>query len=313
MWNLSITSFKQITAFSIFLFSLLIFNCSENSNSPSGNDDSRPIDEEPPTNENVIQVNKLNDHFTIFSEPIGTSVNATLFSGSEGNLMIDTGYDTMVGELRDSINGINPVGVQFIINTHTDTDHRGGNNVLSGGGTILGHVNGELVYQNSNPGADVLAIDRSYIFNFNGESIRCLLRTNNGHTESDIIVYFPESKIICTGDLYISESFPSVSFARGATVQAHLMTLNYLINYFPDDITYIPGHGRPSTKEELTAYYSMVEATVEIVRNEMATGRSLEDIQRSNVLAEWNSWGTYFVDYNTNSWIRQIYLSYYGL
>ncbi len=55
----------------------------------------------------------------------------------------------------------------------------------------------------------------------------------------------------------------------------------------------------------------MLLATIEKVRAEMENGKNIEDMKKSKVLEEWESWGEFLSFLNTDYWIESIYNSYH--
>jgi hypothetical protein len=56
-------------------------------------------------------------------------------------------------------------------------------------------------------------------------------------------------------------------------------------------------------------YIGMLEKTISVVREEMKSGKSLEQIKNANILEEWSECGKFFSFITKDTWIEQIYLS----
>ena len=260
----------------------------------------------------LFNFNRLNEKLVIAHETYNGGVNVTIFSGSEGNLIIDSGWSTQRLKLDNAIQYLNQLDLNYIINTHNHIDHLGGNGILPDGGTIIGHVNGVNDYQNSSTNPTVIGISNIYDFSYNSENIRCFPLAEWGHTNTDIAIYFEDFKVLCLGDAYLSESFPSVTTSRGARVQHAITNYETIINNFPSDITLIPGHGKRASMDDLVSYLDMVKRTVEIVRSHMDQGKSLNEIIDEEVLKNYDKWGRSLAvqGLDTNYWINAIYYSY---
>ena len=96
------------------------------------------------------------------------------------------------------------------------------------------------------------------------------------------------------GDIYLSESFPLIGIKSGARAQILVKNFKKILSILPEDTRLIPGHGRETTIDDLKNYIDMVETTIRIVRKEMEAGKSLEEIQNTDVLKDWGEWGTFF-------------------
>ena len=101
-----------------------------------------------------------------------------------------------------------------------------------------------------------------------------LLHLGRAHTEGDVFVYLPKEKIVVTGDAvigwtpFMGDGYPE---EWGRTL-ARLEAL--------DVTTMLMGHGEPAGREWLAVFRGYVEALVEAVRQEAATGATLDDVKR---------------------------------
>ena len=260
----------------------------------------------------IFDYDRLNEKTVIVEENIYGGVNVTIFSGDEGNLIIDSGAESLESVLDSTIQVLNPNGLKYIINTHNHIDHLGGNSILPAGGSMIGHDYGRYDFIPTSTNPNFIGITNEYSFTFNDEEIKCFPMTQWGHTNTDIAIYFEDLKILCLGDTYLSESFPSVASSRGARVQNAIINYEFILNNFPSDITIIPGHGHASTTDELRSYLNMVNETVNIVRSQMIDGASLNDIIASNALSDYDQWGQALAadGLTTEFWIMAIYGSY---
>ncbi len=77
------------------------------------------------------------------------------------------------------------------------------------------------------------------ILEFNYEIIK-----TPGHTKDSVSFYFPEEKIMFTGDFLFQNSFGRTDL--GGNNKEMLISLK-LINSYPDNIIIYPGHGNSST------------------------------------------------------------------
>jgi hypothetical protein len=80
-----------------------------------------------------------------------------------------------------------------------------------------------------------------------------------------------------------------------------------LITKIPADAKLIPGHGPISTLDDLKAYHRMLVETSGIVRQKIDAKKSLDQIKKEGLPAEWNSWGAGFI--KTDAWLELIYRS----
>lgn len=107
------------------------------------------------------------------------------------------------------------------------------------------------------------------------------------------------------GDLLISQSFPSI----GPRVKEYMDLLEKIIDVFPGDSKFISGHGRDLSMEGFLDYQKMLLMTIEIVKNGMEEGKSVEDMQKERVLKDYESYNTFLPGLDTNYWISTVYQS----
>ena len=246
--------------------------------------------------------------------PYQLQTNIGVSTGNDGILLVDTGFKERATELKATVQNLCRGKIKYVINTHLHGDHVGGNVVCAKSATLIdGHNldqcmsygvifpgNGELSGESEN------GFDTFYSLNFNGETIQ-IIPYPGVHSDTDLIVYFSSSGIAHMGDLLLTQSFPAV----GSKVKEYLKFLNIVITVFPKETKFIGGHGRDFMLDEVKRYRQMLLATIEKVRAEMESGKTIEDMKTSNVLEEWESWGEFLSFLNTDYWIESIYNSYH--
>lgn len=246
--------------------------------------------------------------------PYQLQTNIGVSTGNDGILLVDTGFKETAMELKATVQELCKGNIKYVINTHLHGDHVGGNVVCAKSATLIdGHNldqcmsygvifpgNGELSGESGN------GFDTYYSLNFNGEKIQ-IIPNPSVHSDADLIVYFSSSVVAHMGDLLLTQSFPAV----GSNVKEYLEFLSKVIAVFPKDTKFIGGHGRDFTLDEVKQYRQMLLATIEKVRAEMENGKTIEDMKKSKVLEEWESWGEFLSFLNTDYWIESIYNSYH--
>ncbi|MFC1493091.1 hypothetical protein ACFL6O_03960, partial [candidate division KSB1 bacterium] len=88
-------------------------------------------------------------------------------------------------------------------------------------------------------------------------------------------------------------------------VEQLAINLKKIIEIMPEDVVIIPGHGRNYSMNDLREYQKMLKSTFEIVSGEIKKGRTLEEMQRSDILADYKKWGH---ERNPcSNWIRTVH------
>ncbi len=97
------------------------------------------------------------------------------------------------------------------------------------------------------------------------------------------------------GDDYFSGMFPFVDLESGGSVVKLIESLDVILGQIPADAKIIPGHGPVTGVPELRKYRAMLEESVSAVRKGLASGKSVDQLRKENVLAPWADWGKGFV------------------
>jgi len=256
---------------------------------------------------NNVEVTNLTDKTYLLRETIYFTANIVALTGPDGILLLDTGFKHASADLVDAVKYLKSGKVKFIINSHPHGDHIGANSSFGKDVRIIGHKDCEDSF--SGDGLKAITFKKEHSFTFNNEEINCIALPG-GHSPCDIIIHLPTSKIAYLGDMYLSESFPLIAIGSGARAQTLFKNLKHTLSVLPEDTRLISGHGKVTTMEDLKNYIEMVETTIGIVRKEMTAGKSLEEIQKADVLKNWSEWGKFFEFITKDSWIEDIFLSY---
>jgi len=256
----------------------------------------------------IYQITKLVDGiYELVADGGGYPVKVIASVGDDGVLIVDSGEKEHGDALVEALKTFNKGMPKIIINTHSHIEHLGGNIAIGKGPTIIGHknlrdryVNGLYVFNGIPDSAlpNVTFTDSLSVF-FNGEEIR-LMAFTGAHDNSDIIVWFTKSKIVCTAALCNGNHFPSVD-GELDDILKYPETVAKVISILPEDVKLIPGHGDDCTMKEYRDFHDMLVQTSGIIRMELAKGKSLDELQEEDILADWKTWELYV---DRNDWIE---------
>ena len=250
----------------------------------------------------------------------GAGGNIGVSVGADGILIVDDQFAPLAEKIRSSLQTLNPGKLRFILNTHFHGDHTGGNVAFGPEGTIIAHDNVRKrlsteqyssVFKQKTPASPkealpVITFNQSLTVHFNGEEIRAI-HFPQGHTDGDSVIFFTTSNVVHLGDDFFAGRFPFVDIDSGGSVEGLTKNIGELIGKIPAGAKLIPGHGPISTIDDLKAYHRMLVETTDIVRKKIAAKKSLEEIKKDGLPAEWNSWGTGFI--KTDLWLELVYRS----
>ena len=106
------------------------------------------------------------------------------------------------------------------------------------------------------------------------------------------------------GDQFVN-GFPFVDFNSGGSVEGFIKTIAAVLQKIPADEKIIPGHGKLSTVEDLKNYHTMLLETTDLVKKQIAEGKSLADIKSKGLPEKYKSFGGAFI--NADRWIEAIH------
>ena len=260
-----------------------------------------------------VETSRISDGF--FQIRCNGNVGVIASVGDDGTLVVDTGYAATATALKEELTRLGGGPVRFIVNTHGDGDHVGGNAVIGDGAVIISNpeVRRRMSTYYSLPavgtgGLPNLAVEPIATLFFNDEVIR-VLSLPGGHTDGDAIVHFTKNRIACIGDLVLLGTFPNADPARGGDARRLIEVLSKIRAMLPADTTLIAAHGGAFTMSELGAYIEMIQGTVNAVAAEMDAGNTLPEIVENNPLAPWSEWENPDNGLSFENWITEIHAS----
>jgi glyoxylase-like metal-dependent hydrolase (beta-lactamase superfamily II) len=101
-----------------------------------------------------------------------------------------------------------------------------------------------------------------------------LLYLGRAHTEGDVFVHLPKERVVVTGDAVIGWT----PFMGDGYPEDWVTTLDRLAELEWD--TLIMGHGEPAGRDWLRTFRGYIHDMVEAVREEAATGASLDEVKQ---------------------------------
>jgi len=219
--------------------------------------------------------------------PWGMMNNVLVFSGTDGAVVVDTGFSTRaVGELKKTIDSFSKPGARWVINSHGHGDHVAGNAIAPSAGAIItaatlkGDLAGLPITRDGEPlkGRSGRTLPAPCTLHAGGVDINLIPRPGL-HSDADLIVYFPRESVADMGDLLLSESMPAVDDVAG-----YMAFLEDVLDVFPENTTFVSGHGRDLTASGVRAYRDALNAMIGIIRTNLAAGRTVDQMVQDDVL-----------------------------
>ncbi len=234
-----------------------------------------------------FEVTELSPSIHRLSIPWGMMNNILVFAGSNGAVIVDTGFSARgVDDLRKAIAAVAKGGVRYVVNSHGHGDHVAGNAIAPSPDAIItaqvlaNQADRLSMTRASEPlkGRTGRTLPAPYLWRFGGAEIRIIHRPGL-HSADDLITWFPADRVVAMGDLLLSESMPALDDIAG-----YLAFLDDVLDVFPPDTRFVSGHGRDLTVEGIKGYRDALTSMIGIIRNNVAAGRTPEQIANDDVL-----------------------------
>lgn len=233
----------------------------------------------------------------------GAGGNIGAIVGDDGIVMVDDQFLPLADKIRAALKGVTDKPLRFVINTHYHFDHTGSNAAFSNEATLIAQDNvrkrlasgGAMGNGGSWSGSappqpkaalPIVTFGNDLTLHLNGEEIRAI-HLPHGHTDGDAIVWFVQSNVVHTGDLFVTTGFPLLDLMGGGSSAGLIAGLERAIKLLPADVKVIPGHGEVSTLDDLRKYVAMVKETRAAVQAGVRARKSLAQLQAEKVLERW--------------------------
>lgn len=243
----------------------------------------------------------------------GSGGNIAVSLGDDGTLMVDDQFAPLTQKIVAAIGRVGGGPVDFVINSHWHYDHSDGNqNFGRAGATIVAHENSrarmmsDQIVSLSNrlqeaydeEGLPKITFYQSMRFHYNGELID-VVHIGPAHTDGDAFIYFRDTNVIHTGDVFVRYGLPFIDNPNGGSINGMIDSAWKIAGLIDDDTVIIPGHGQLSRRDDLLEYREMLVTIRDRIRGMMDEGHSADQIVAMNPARGYAEPGP-----GTERWIR---------
>jgi len=222
----------------------------------------------------------------------GRGANGGAYIGDNEVLIIDAKMDKKsVDQVMEGIKKITDNPIKYLVNTHSDGDHIGGNQYFPGTVTFISHENcrKELFH----PGRDATPSEwnkpelapfipsltfRDKMDVYLGSKRIELRYFGVGHTTGDIVIYFPEEKTAFIGDQIFLTRPQLIHAYKGGNSFEHVKTLTKMLETLNAE-KFCSGHSEIAEREAIRNHIDQMKKRQEKVKVLIEKGKSLEEVK----------------------------------
>ena len=213
----------------------------------------------------------------------GEGGNVAALVTSEGVLLVDDMYDRNYAAVMGQVKALSDKPVRYVLNTHQHDDHSGGNaQMLAASVEVIAHRNARInMIALKQPGAPRITFTDQMEVHLGGKEVRTR-HYARGHTGGDAVIYFPELKVIHTGDLFLTRpAQPYIDYANGGSALEWTKALDEVLKL--DFDTIIPGHGPLSDRAGLMKWRADFETMRNRIGGMVHEGKSKDEVSQTLV------------------------------
>ncbi len=225
----------------------------------------------------LIQVR--DDIYVISNVAVPGTVTALITDS--GVLLVDDKFEIDHDNIMKLLRTVTSQPVKYVINTHYHGDHSGGNaklQALNAVAVATEQARATMIASNQPGLPDFTLSDRAALY-IGGKAVE-LYRVSAAHTNGDLVVLFPEHRVIATGDIFANgpgTSAQLVDYSGGGSAKEWPKAVEAALAL--DFDTVIPGHGLVSTRADLEAYHERTLRFSAVLSELVRQGKSRAEIE----------------------------------
>ena len=216
-----------------------------------------------------FEINKISESlYVIADKDYGTNIGVLI--GDNGIILIDP----MPGEgrfkdLNALIKKMSDQPIKYVINTHGDEDHTGGNDFFKKRGAKI--VSGAILESERKTDEITLSTSiKSDLINSGLEFAQV-----KSHSFEDLLIYHRESNALFVGDVFDNSWHPT--FYAGGLIGLN-SSINKIMSFSNESSNIVPGHGKTTNKHVVDAFRKNTVAWVRRVSDLHKTQLSVDEI-----------------------------------
>ena len=223
-----------------------------------------------------------------------TGGNVAVRVTSEGAIIVDSKLPGLFDDIVGKVKSVTAQPIKYVLNTHQHGDHTGANARFLPTAEILMHRNARanmIADKLAGPGRIVYSDEQSLFLG--GVEVQ-MKYMGRGHTNGDSVIYFPDLKVVHTGDLVVwgkrsqgTTLTPNMDYTAGhGSGKEWVATLDKVLTL--DFDAAIPGHGPVLTKDQVRVYRNKMQTLNERMAAYVRSGGRKADLPKGLKLDDLN-------------------------
>jgi glyoxylase-like metal-dependent hydrolase (beta-lactamase superfamily II) len=225
----------------------------------------------------------------------GAGGNSTVVVAKNLVIVVDAKVSAAGGAaLVAEIGKITPKPISFVFLTHSDADHITGLASFPPGVKVVANEGNKREQQEATAAGgrgvpppqsmpNITTTKAKQTMTIDGLKVE-LYHWGPAHTQGDLVVYFPEQKVVATGDIIQAnraDNSPLMHYPekRGSS-QGWFTSMKNMIALNAD--VYVPGHGDNQTKADLQRRVMATQQRYDLVASLVKQGKTLDEIKAAS-------------------------------
>ena len=206
--------------------------------------------------------------------------NVAVLPTNEGVILVDDMFDRDYNNILEKVKTVSDKPIKYLLNTHHHDDHAGGNAKMMAGAEVIAHKNVRAnMIKLKQPGQPRVTFDKEVDVFLGGKEVRSLY-FGRGHTGGDAVIYFPEEKVIHTGDLFLTNpKLPYMDFENGGSAVEWTHVLDEILKL--DFEVAIPGHGPISDRQGILKWRADFVTMRDRISGMVHGGKTKEEVTKT--------------------------------
>lgn len=228
-----------------------------------------------------LKIQKLKDDLYVIQMAQGVGGgNVAVYVTGAGVILVDDMFDRDYSNIMSLVKTVSDQPVKYVLNTHQHDDHAGGNAKFLPEAEVIAHRNVRAnMARLKQPGLPRITFTDEMDVFLGGKEVRAHYY-GRGHTGGDAVIYFPASKVIHTGDLFLTNPpQPFIDYANGGSALDWTKTLDGLLT-IDFDIA-IPGHGPVSDRQGILKFRTNFVTMRDRMSGMIRQGKSKDEVSRT--------------------------------